>query len=47
MKLKNLLDVIPWEDKITVTSYTYGRLIEYTAVRRARPKLINFMNREV
>lgn len=47
MKLKNLLDVIPWGDKITVTSYVYGCLIEHTPVRCARPKLINYMAREV
>lgn len=47
MKLKNLLDVIPWGDKITVTSYVFGGLIKHTPVRCARSKLIDYMAHEV
>lgn len=47
MKLKHLLDVIPWGEKISVSSYTFGTLVEHTPVRCARAELINFMYREV
>lgn len=47
MKLKQLLDVIPWGEKISVSSYTLGSLVEHTPARCARAELINFMYREV
>ena len=47
MKLKDALEVIPWNTEINVTSYTKGVLVTGKKLREARPILINEINNEV
>lgn len=47
MKLKNLIEVLPWGVSIRVHSYTDGEIVHNDVIRQARPKLINHMWNEV
>jgi len=47
MRLKEVLEVIPWNTEINVTSYTKGILVAGKQLRDARPMLINEINNEV
>lgn len=47
MKLKNLIEVLPWGVNISVHSYTDGELVDTMALKYARPMLVNHMYNEV